>query len=294
MGYEQHYQKGIISCLLIIVLVALSGYYMYSSELADCQEKELKVSRYKVSSVAMLLEHAEKTRSDAVDFFDSHEQKNLQFMELYLKDYVTEDGYDGPRVFEDGAVVELQGDQVSWPEGMSIDIPDVTADQIRQGDQVKSGSLYLEFRRIDGDTWYVDWTDEQEIRQDRDAFLDDGDMLSSAEKSYGGSFLLVSLQDDQLTLLCPSEAYPDALERHVPDSRRVQLGKEGFHFHVHLSVFQGGMIQGPDKAIVLHPRGLQRRSHRGGQHMPGRQPVQRVQVHPRDAFRIRLHAVYGA
>ena len=86
----------------------------------------------------------------------------------------------------------------------------------------------------------------------------------------------------------------DPLQRHVPDARRVQLGKEHIHLRVHRGVFQDGTSACLGEVFILHPGGLQRRGHGCRKHVSVRQPVQRIQIHARDLLRFRLHAVDGA
>ena len=72
-------------------------------------------------------------------FYETQMQNNLRFMTQMLKEDHTQEGsYTGPRRFTDGAVVELDGEKVIWPEDMPTDFPKLSADQIRQGDRYQA------------------------------------------------------------------------------------------------------------------------------------------------------------
>ena len=113
--------------------------YSVSDEYAGHQEKELRQDRIKLNSVAEMMDRVDETREAAAQFYETQMQNNLRFMTQMLKEDHTQEGsYTGPRRFTDGAVVELDGEKVIWPEDMPTDFPKLSADQIRQGDRYQA------------------------------------------------------------------------------------------------------------------------------------------------------------
>jgi len=55
----------------------------------------------------------------------------------------------------------------------------------------------------------MDWTAEREILDDQYSELRNEDFLKAAEQSFNGNLLMVSLDEDELPLLCETVAYPD-------------------------------------------------------------------------------------
>ena len=152
-------------------------------------------------------------------FYETQMQNNLRFMTQMLKEDHTQEGsYTGPRRFTDGAVVELDGEKVIWPEDMPTDFPKLSADQIRQGDRYQAviggengegTKVIITPAKVAENVYYVDWTAEREILDDQYSELRNEDFLKAAEQSFNGNLLMVSLDEDELPLLCETVAYPD-------------------------------------------------------------------------------------
>ena len=204
--------------LLVIFLIA-GGFMLYRQELNRLVKKEQTMCRMKVDAVADMVSFLEETRNESLTSFGRHVQNSLRFMTSWLAGYASADGYTGPRLFEDGAVVELRGGRAVWPEGVPEGFPALSADEVRQGKQIRaavpgaeeSAEFIFTPGRITDTLYYLNWADANEMLQDQYAYLQDEEFLAMAEKSLEGTLILVSAENSQLPLCYESADYPGVL-----------------------------------------------------------------------------------
>lgn len=216
--------KTLLASALLAVLLVLAGFIILQMEKARLLEKEQEQGRIKLNAVAEVIRSVETMRESSRESFEKRLQQNLLFKTSTLADEMENEGVPSRTLFEDGAVAEIQGDQVVWPEGTPKGICEsFTAEEIRKGGRFErefpvsaadpdAGTRRLIFMigRISGDYYYADWTEESEILNDQYAYLRDEIFLNMAEKFFGGGLLLVSTEDSSLPLLSESTAFPGA------------------------------------------------------------------------------------
>lgn len=160
--------------------------------------------------------------------YDAHLKLHLLMMTDTLAEFVTPEGYTGPRVLSDGFVVELQGDWVLLPEGAPEGETDLSRELIEQsvaegavrtghlrkkavegpsGDKTPAMSYDLSFGRIAEDLYYVDMISEEELWQYLEIYSSlNYDALEKASQVFEGSTLVLSEQEGGIELI---RAYGD-------------------------------------------------------------------------------------
>lgn len=133
--------------------------------------------------------------------------------------------YNGPQIFDDGFVVQIKNDRVTYPEGFAGNIEgltssDVSKDGVRgtlhTGPADKGTDVVYTVRRIAGDYFYVDWTLYSEFESDMAEVYEHLDnSMYEMEKSYNGYFLVISLTDNY-ELLYASGSFGD-----IPDEATI-------------------------------------------------------------------------
>lgn len=217
-------RKRIRGYLLLAVLLLAAGIVLLQLQYVRFRDKELSENQRNVNTVAEVIDRLNSAKAAVGVSFDAHLQQNLRFMTATLAEDVTEGGYTGPTLFEDGAVAELRDDRVIWPDGVPETVRQLTAADIREGRRVAadvSGSaeagqetaaarMIFTSGRISGDYYYVNWTNEAELLDNGKALLHAGRFLREAEEIFGGSLLLVSSDDASLKLMTETRLQPEA------------------------------------------------------------------------------------
>lgn len=219
--------RAVVIYGVMVVLLCLTAVMLFRLDYDQWKAKERSLSQTKLDATAEAMRIMLDLQTDSKTAFDRHRQEKLSFMTDTLSGYYTEGAYTGPRLFEDGAVVELQGDRVLWPE----DIPDgydvLSAEDMRQGRQVEApvaaetdsdsdasdkdkASLLFNAGRIGGNYYYVDWIRVDDASWNRLAGFSDNDFLDNISQAFDGALLMVSTEGETLPLLHQSEAYPEA------------------------------------------------------------------------------------
>lgn len=193
MNRTQIKQKQLSALILMSVLLLISGTILFRMDYAGVQEIVRQRNQMKLDSAAEMIRNMERMEEFSESSLASHTEKNVRFIELILKDSAAPEGYIGPHLFADGAVAEVSGDQVIFPDGVPEHVRTLSLDELRNGCEAVSDQFC-----------YVSWAGEQRNNEDPYAFLNTEAFQKAAEQSFRG--LLLGMDRDQnLTLIFASE-----------------------------------------------------------------------------------------
>lgn len=211
--------KAVAAVLILILPVFLSSIYLMDTATENRDEESYTARQANVSELVTDINNA---RNDAKDMFDEELRKHISIMTVSLKELVTEEGYTGPYLFEDGFVAELDGNKVVLPSGAPSADMGITAeliaeslasDPIRAGhflmktevdsyDDYMDNSYYLSFGKINDDLIYVDMTSEREYVEYQDLYLSDYyDGLEATSALYDSVILVVWMNEGKSEIL---------------------------------------------------------------------------------------------
>ena len=130
--------KAVVVLLILLIgsglfLLFQSGYYLCSSKSSD----ELPKLEY----LAQVYEALKTEEWNSSKWFRENNQDNLFFMQAALRRLVIDGKYTGPETFRDGVVVQLQGDQVLFPEETPQGLLGLTSQMIRAAAASTQGEL---------------------------------------------------------------------------------------------------------------------------------------------------------
>ena len=178
--------------------------------------RSLRRTRYldqlKLDSTAEMLRQVREVDKQAEKDFDRNQENHARFMAAMLKDFMKEGSYTGPRLFEDGAVAEIRGEQVVWPEGLSPDFPKpdpgelTRAGEEQTGTAAEAGLFYV--AGISENVFYVSLIPEASYKAYQANHTWDEKMLAQLEESLQGTVLLVSSAEEGLPLLKEPARFP--------------------------------------------------------------------------------------
>ena len=228
--------KAICAFVLLIVVLVLCSFALTYTGVWMGRIREAEQEELKMSSLLDFINDVYAQRDTADRRFTEFVSRDVRFMSGLLREFLTEDGYDGPRTFRDGFVAELRGDEVLLPDGILKGEMDISRGLIKES--IASGSMmtgrllvasdhedalkeflseepnkedysdtavktcFLSFGEISDRFIYVDVTSEIEYLDTLDAFTYNAyAALDAADQSYGGVTLAVSVQDGELRIL---------------------------------------------------------------------------------------------
>lgn len=119
--------------LLILVLLIPITAVLVALRISQAASREKEMNRLKREMVSELLNNAEDRRKVATDWFLENIEVNLSLMAVSLQEFLTEDGYDGPRVFSDGIVIEVRDNKIIYPDDKPANCPEVTMEMLSDG-----------------------------------------------------------------------------------------------------------------------------------------------------------------
>ena len=130
-------KKQILVYVLLAVLLAAAGFLLLHLERNKLQDRELVNSQLRLNAVAEVVHSVEDLRDASRERFDEHLKENIRFMTTMLADEFRDGVYAGPVLFEDGAVVELRGDEAVWPENYPAGFPKLSTEELRAGSRLE-------------------------------------------------------------------------------------------------------------------------------------------------------------
>ena len=207
-------KRRVLAYIMLVVLVLLAGFILFRTEISALEDKEYTQCQMKLDTACEVLQSVEAMRTSSRALFEERLQQNIRFMCTTLAADVTEEGFTGPRLYEDGAVVEIHDGKAIWPKGIPETYTDLSAEDIQEGRRVEklvadpdeddpelTERMVFTFGRIADNYYYVDWTRAIEILYDQFAFLGDERVLDITEGSFGGSVLVIAQNEESLPLL---------------------------------------------------------------------------------------------
>ncbi|MER2056170.1 MAG: hypothetical protein ABTB30_12885, partial [Clostridia bacterium] len=219
--------------LLILVLLIPLTAVLVALRITQAESKEKEMDRLKMEMVSELLNNAEERRKLVTYWFRQNIDVNISLMSYTLQEFLTEDGYNGPRVFEDGIVVEVRDNTILYPDDKPEDCPEVTLPMLKSGlyreadmstvvnlntddsdasDEDEDPQDYhvsLNFGEIGNGFYYVDWTSIEEYEEYINLYTETDDLLAAVEKALNIGILVVDPDSKDLKLLSPSSFFPD-------------------------------------------------------------------------------------
>ena len=216
-------KKKIVVYTIMILLLLVAALILYWAENKTLLAWEQTDDRMRLDSVREVVAYTEAIREHSETSYERHLQQKTRFMAETLAMDVTEEGYSGPRVFSDGAVVEIRDGRAVWPEGIPAAFPEISEADIREGqpldaafpagtaedpDAVKRVTFH--FGPIADSCYYVNWAQAEETLNDWHAFFRIDDSMEIAEMSFDASLLLVSSEKNAISLLYGSKGFSDA------------------------------------------------------------------------------------
>ncbi len=99
------------------LLLLAAGLILFRAENGVLLAWEQADDRMKLDSVCEVIHYAEAMRAHSMASYERHLGQKIRFMTETLSLDVTEEGYSGPRLFGDGAVVVFRDGKAVWPEG---------------------------------------------------------------------------------------------------------------------------------------------------------------------------------
>ena len=212
-------KKKVFVYSLLIILILLAGYILLRIENHSLQSKEEAQLQLKMDAVSEVIQTIDDMWIETKNATEKRVRQDVTFMTRTLAEDLTEEGYNGPRVFTDGAVVEIRNGKVLWPEGVPVNTPELKVEDVTAEDQItveipsdneSEGKKTVVFLpgHIGKNYFYIDWSEADEITLDQAAYLREESFLERTEEAFGGSMLLVSNQNEELPLLNTPALFP--------------------------------------------------------------------------------------
>ena len=227
-------KKTIIAILATVIMLVLLGLGIGQLNnklfLSDQHER----SERKIDFAADMLTQMGADLQKYNEWYDENASHNVNFMAAMLQRFVAGDAYTGPRVFDDGVVVEIRDGEVVYPAAMPEHFVEISEEQIREGladkyNYVGMGRVYdpetwdqedtpydiehvtdeadymskhylMYVSAISDNVFYVDRTPGTEFYEYMGVLGDSDAAMQTAEKTYGGGFLYIDLREDSLPI----------------------------------------------------------------------------------------------
>lgn len=170
--------RMVVGLLLVFLLSAVSGLlvkrYTVAVQKAQVEQNETEQADNAAAAIREVLEEENSARSE----YYTHLKQSADLSQDLLLPFVNdEDRYEGPLHLQDGIVVRMENGTVQWPSGFSsdkmtlpADFPNAESDWFDTVINTSEGAkeAVIVWRQICTDTYYLEWTYEE----DEKAYID--------------------------------------------------------------------------------------------------------------------------
>ena len=210
-------RKPIFAFLILLILSTAMAAVIVVLNFAQSQEK----ANYRNELIAKnAVESLKILENDVNRVYDSTEQKTAAGVELTvsaMRKLPEEELSSGPRIFEDGAIVQIRNDEIIYPEDFPYTFDEMTADFLRSEPTVEFQRLTdpdsedtvfsaVTARPITDDYWYIDWTSQEEYMETVQDSVAVFNIIKDLQQAFDGYiFLLNPKLSDQDIYYAPDE-----------------------------------------------------------------------------------------
>ncbi|MBR4445076.1 MAG: mechanosensitive ion channel family protein [Solobacterium sp.] len=170
--------RMVVGLLLVFLLSAVSGLlvkrYTVAVQKAQVEQNETEQADNAAAAIREVLEEENSARSE----YYTHLKQSADLSQDLLLPFVNdEDRYEGPLHLQDGIVIRMENGTVQWPSGFSSDkmpipddFPNGESDWFDTVIETSEGAkeAVIVWRQICTDTYYLEWTYEE----DEKAYID--------------------------------------------------------------------------------------------------------------------------
>ena len=216
--------KAVVIYTVVVVLLCMTAVMLFRLDYDQWKAKEQALCQIKLDATAEAMRIMKDLQVDSKASYDRRRHGKISFMSDTLSEYCTENGYTGPRMFDEGAVVELQGEKALWPEGVPDGIAGLSAEDVRQGRQIEvsippeeasdsaapgeeQDDVLVMSDRIGGNYYYVDWTRLDDDSGNQASGFSDEDFVKNIRESFDGAVLMLSTEGGTQLIIHESDAY---------------------------------------------------------------------------------------
>ncbi len=201
--------------LLILLLAAMGALLYYVSTVSTIIKTELRNEMKLEGAVNTINKLSEGIKID-YEREKNKTRNTVKMMCAALKQYVTENGYEGPEIFDGSVVLRVKNNELVYPEGFSAAFsglePKDLDNHFHQTEMLKDdGSVpqkyVLAFGQITKDTWFADYTEEEEFFNSSYQLAKMNKLLYDTEKSYGGYIFMIDASDPELPVMYWSDDF---------------------------------------------------------------------------------------
>lgn len=200
--------KAVGAVILMVALFIPVSMILYFLGRSDCWRREIQLEEMNQEVLLRISGYGNRQYLAAESEFDDYVRKEIDLTVSFLQLYVTENGYNGPEILDNGFVVRPDQDLTDLPVHLSEDSPSVDKSLIEES--LKNGKMRtafaregsLSFGRISDDAVYVQVTPEEEHRQMLDLYIENiKSAMETATEMAGRMTMLVRKENGQLFTL---------------------------------------------------------------------------------------------
>ena len=157
-------KKTAVAIAVMLISILLITFALTGLGMRFTRQREDTRNRMKIKALAQMLTNENAIKAVAVRTYDAHIASGLRMMCDALRARFDGGRYTGPRVFSDGFVARLSGEDVIFPEDLPFDGLALDAAQVR--DSLRAGGIRAMHARIDGESCYLSFGDMGKDRPD--------------------------------------------------------------------------------------------------------------------------------
>ncbi len=209
--------KTLIAFIILFLLLAVFTAFAFSTKVLFPREAS-SGQKLKVSGMTAIVKRVEDQIDLVESGFRQDREKSAELMTYALGQFVTEDGYEGPDVFDNGIVLRIEKGTIVYPETGTVRFPGLKTAEDLSGmpllaetsiteEDGNTRTILLTVKSVSKDLYYLEWTEPEDHLNYINSRANLEEAVKILEKSYSAGLLLAADQGSEFPVIYHPEEF---------------------------------------------------------------------------------------
>ncbi len=217
--------KGLIASIVVALMLFGTGVLCVGVAGLLVLDRSQTLGQSQLDAIDASMQNVRSSEIQSAEHFASNTAKDLALKKILLQRFADDDEYTGPSSIDEGAVVKLDGDSVSFLTDAPEAVTNLTADQIRmilesepasvsidtvKGSYKLTDLLVVSGIQISDNLIYLSWSTMDEYAGYLDETVTETETLQTFEETCDSAILVISMDGEDLGIVYQSSVFPEA------------------------------------------------------------------------------------
>ncbi len=245
--------KGLLASIVVALMLYATGILCMGIGSVLVVDRSQAISLSQLDTIDASMNNVLEAEIRGLKHFEYNTAKDLELRKALLQPFVYGDEYTGPSSLEEGAVVRLDGDSISFLTDVPEMIKRVTAEDVqailvsepatftidaRDNSDNLMELLVLSGVQLSDNIIYISWSTLDDYAAYIDTTVSVTEALHTLEETSNSAIIILSMDDEKMRIEYESSVFPNAesaedlgLTREMIENRETEIKIDGVSYY---------------------------------------------------------------